>query len=52
MRTFLVENKQPGPRDIILAALTYFHAPAAVNALCPALVTILAFGLGSHRSGM
>lgn len=52
MQGALAEQKLAGPRDKIKAALTYFHAPAAVNEICPALVTKLAFGFGSHRGGM
>ncbi len=34
MQDFLALQKLGGPRDKIKAALTYFHAPAAVNEIC------------------
>ena len=34
MQCFLTGHLQPGPRGKIKAALTYFHAPAAVNEIC------------------
>ncbi len=52
MQSFLTGHLQPGPRGKIKAALTYFHAPAAVNELCPPLGAKLAFGFRSHRSSM
>lgn len=34
IQAFLLEQKLAGPRSKIKAALTYFHAPAAVNEIC------------------
>jgi hypothetical protein len=52
MQDFLTEHLQLGPRGKIKAALTYFHAPATVNELCPPFAAKLAFGFRSHRSRM
>jgi len=52
MQGFLTGHLPAGPRGKIKAALTYFHAPAAVNELCPPFGAKLAFGFRSHRSGM
>ena len=52
MQAFLVENKQPGLQSKIKVALTYFHAPATVNEICPALITKLANVFVSYLGGM